>query len=170
VRRREFITLLGGAAAWPLAVRAQQRERTRRVGVLISATGDDTQMRRHIEALQEGLRDLGWVEGSNVQIDTRLSADDPGRLKTYAAELVALRPDALVASGPTPVLALQRETHTVPIIFAQVNDPVGSGLVATLPRPGGNVTGFTPAEFSIGGKMLEVLKDLTPSTARFGAS
>ena len=169
ITRRAFITLLGGAAAWPLAVRAQQRERTRRVGVLISATGDDTQMRRHIEALQEGLRDLGWVEGSNVQIDTRLSADDPGRLKTYAAELVALRPDALVASGPTPVLALQRETHTVPIIFAQVNDPVGSGLVATLPRPGGNVTGFTPAEFSIGGKMLEVLKDLTPSTARFGA-
>jgi len=169
VRRREFITLLGGVAAWPLAARAQQGERVRRVGVLISATGDDPQMRRQIAALQDGLRELGWIEGSNVRIETRLSADDPSRLRAYAAELVGLQPDALVASGPTPVLALQRETRTLPIIFAQVNDPVGSGLVATLPRPGGNVTGFTPAEFSIGGKMLEVLKDLTPGTARFGA-
>jgi len=141
VRRREFITLLGGVAAWPLAARAQQGERVRRVGVLISATGDDPQMRRQIAALQDGLRELGWIEGSNVRIETRLSADDPSRLRAYAAELVGLQPDALVASGPTPVLALQRETRTLPIIFAQVNDPVGSGLVATLPRPGGNVTG-----------------------------
>ena len=170
MKRRQFITLLGGAAAaWPLAAQAQQSGAMRRIGVLISATGDDPQMRRQIAALQEGLGELGWIEGSNVRIDTRLSADDPDRLKVYAAELVALQPDALVASGPTPVLALQRETRTVPIIFTQVNDPVGSGLVATLPRPGGNVTGFTPAEFSIGGKMLEVLKDLTPGTARFGA-
>src|SRR6516164_8058801 len=169
VKRREFITLLGGAAAWPLAANAQEPERMRRVGVLISATEDDPQLRRQLVAFQGGLRELGWSEGRNLRIDTRLTAADPNRLKTYAAELVALQPDALVASGPTPVLALQRETRTVPIIFAQVNDPVGSGLVATLPRPGGNVTGFTPAEFSIGGKMLEVLKDLTPGTARFGA-
>jgi len=169
VKRRDFITLLGGAAAWPLAARAQQPERMRRVGVLISATEDDPQLRRQLVALQEGLRELGWSEGRNVRIDTRLTAGDPDRLKAYAAELVALEPDALVASGPTPVLALQRETRTVPIIFAQVNDPVGSGLVASLPRPGGNVTGFTPAEFSIGGKMLEVLKDLSPGTRRFGA-
>ena len=170
MNRRDFITLLGGAAAaWPLAARAQQVERMRRVGVLISATDDDPQMRRQLAALQEGLRELGWIEGRNIRIDTRLSAADPDRLNAYAGELVALQPDALVASGPTTVLALQRETRTIPIIFAQVNDPVGSGLVATLPRPGGNVTGFTPAEFSIGGKMLEVLKDLTPSTGRFGA-
>ena len=140
----------------------------RRIGVLISTTEDDPQLRRQVAALQEGLRELGWIEGRNVRIDTRVTAADPDRLKAYAAELVALQPDALVASGPTPVLALQRETHTVPIVFAQVNDPVGSGLVATLARPGGNVTGFTPAEFSIGGKMLEVLKDLTPDLARFG--
>src|SRR5262249_50776844 len=135
----------------------------------ISATDDDPQMRRQLAALQEGLRELGWIEGRNIRIDTRLSAADPDRLNAYAGELVALQPDALVASGPTTVLALARATRTIPIIFAQVNDPVGSGLVATLPRPGGNVTGFTPAEFSIGGKMLEVLKDLTPSTGRFGA-
>src|SRR5262249_14256026 len=124
---------------------------------------------RQVAALQEGLRDLGWIEGRNVSIDTRLSATDPTRLKAQAAELIALQPDVLVASGPTPVLALQQETRAVPIIFAQVNDAVGSGLVATLSRPGRNVTGFTPAEFSIGGKMLEVLKDVAPRTARFGA-
>ena len=169
MKRREFITLLGSAAAWPLAARAQQTERVRRIGVLISATEDDPQLRRQVAALQEGLRELGWIEGRNIHIDTRVSATDPDRLKADAADLAALQPDALVASGPTPVLALQRETHTVPIVFAQVNDPVGSGLVATLARPGGNVTGFTPAEFSIGGKMLEVLKDLTPDVARFGA-
>ena len=169
MKRRKFITLLGGAATWPLAARAQQPERMRRVGVLISGTGDDSEVRRLVAALKEGLRALGWIEGSNVRIDTRLSADDPDRLNAYATELVGLQPDALVASGPTPVLALQQQTSIVPIIFAQVNDPVGSGLVATLPRPGGNVTGFTPAEFSIGGKMLEVLKEITPGTTRFGA-
>jgi len=170
MRRREFITLLGGTAAgWPIAAHAQQPDQMRRIGLLISATDNDAQMLRQVAALKDGLRGLGWIEGRNVRIDTRLSADDPDRTKAYAAELVALQPDALVTSGPTTVLALQRETHTVPIIFAQVNDPVGSGLVATLPRPGGNVTGFTPAEFSIGGKMLEVLKELTPGTIRVGA-
>jgi putative ABC transport system substrate-binding protein len=169
VKRREFITLLGGVVAWPLTARAQQGERIRRIGVLISATGDDPQLQRQLAAFQEGLRELGWTEGRNVRVETRLTAADPDRLKAYAAELVALQPDALVASGPTPVLALQQRTRTVPIIFAQVNDPVGSGLVASLPRPGGNVTGFTPAEFSIGGKMLEVLKELSPGAQRFGA-
>ena len=169
MKRRDFITLLGGAAVWPIAAQAQQPERMRRVGVLISSTEDDPQLRRQLAALQEGLGELGWRDGRNIRIDTRLTADDPDRLKAFAAELVGLQPDVLVASGPTPVLALQRETRTVPIIFAQVNDPVGSGFVASLSRPGGNVTGFTPAEFSIGGKMLEVLKDLSPSTRRFGA-
>src|SRR5262245_9314149 len=140
IGRREFLaTLLGGAAAWPLAARAQQTERVRRVGVLISATEDDPQLQRQVAALQEGLRELGWIEGRNVHIDTRVSGGDPDRLKAHAADLAGLQPDALVASGPTPVLALQRETHSVPIVFAQVNDPVGSGLVTTLARPGGNV-------------------------------
>jgi putative ABC transport system substrate-binding protein len=141
----------------------------RRIGVLISATNDDPQALRQVAALQEGLRELGWIEGRNIHIEIRLSADDPDRLKADASELAALQPHALVASGPTPVLVLQREAPSVPLIFAQVNDPVGSGLVATLPRPGGYVTGFTPSEFSIGGKMLQVLKDLAPDTARFGA-
>jgi putative ABC transport system substrate-binding protein len=169
VKRREFIAGLGSAAAWPVVAQSQQSDRVRRIGVLISATNDDLQALRQVAALKEGLRELGWFEGSNIRIETRLSADDPDRLKAYAGELAALQPHALVASGPTPVLVLQREAPTVPLIFAQVNDPVGSGLVATLPRPGGYVTGFTPSEFSIGGKMLQVLKDLAPGTTRFGA-
>src|SRR5262249_57450601 len=111
-------------------------------------------------AFQQGLLEVGWLEGRNVRIDFRFLGDDPSRIKTYAAELIALKPDALLASGPTPVVALQQEASTIPIIFAQVNDPVGAGLVETLARPGGNVTGFTPSEFSIGGKMLDVLMDL----------
>jgi putative tryptophan/tyrosine transport system substrate-binding protein len=169
VKRRDFITLIGSAAAaWPLAARAQQRERVRRIGVLISSAADDPQSERQLATFEEGLKELGWIAGRNISIDTRLTAANPDRLEAYASELAALQPDVLVASGPTPVLALQRKTRSIPIIFAQVNDPVGSGLVASLPRPGGNVTGFTPAEFSIGGKMLEVLRDLTVGTTRFG--
>ena len=168
MKRREFIALMGGAAAWPLAARAQQAERMRRVGVLISSTEDDPQVRRLTAAFQQGLLELGWLEGRNVRIDFRFLGDDPSRIKTYAAELIALKPDALLASGPTPVVALQQEASTIPIIFAQVNDPVGAGLVETLARPGGNVTGFTPSEFSIGGKMLEVLRDLASDVKRVG--
>jgi len=169
MKRREFITLLGGAAAaWPLAARAQQGERMRRIGVLISSTEDDPQVRRLTAAFQKGLLELGWMEGRNVRIDFRFLGDDPSRIKTYAAELVALNPDALLASGPTPVVALQQEASSIPIVFTQVNDPVGAGLVETLARPGGNVTGFTPSEFSIGGKMLEVLSDLASDVRRVG--
>jgi putative tryptophan/tyrosine transport system substrate-binding protein len=170
MKRRDFIRLLGGAAAVasPLAARAQQAERMRRVGVLISSTEDDPQVRRQTAAFQQGLLELGWMEGRNVRIDFRFLGDDPSRIKTYAAELVALKPDALLASGPTAVVALQQEASTIPIIFAQVNDPVGAGLVETLARPGGNVTGFTPSEFSIGGKMLEVLRDLASDVKRVG--
>jgi putative tryptophan/tyrosine transport system substrate-binding protein len=169
MKRREFITLLGGAAAaWPLVARAQQAERMRRVGVLISSTEDDPQVRRQIAAFQQGLLELGWMEDRNVRIDFRFLGDDPNRIKTYAAELVALKPDALLASGPTAVVALQQEASTIPIIFAQVNDPVGAGLVETLARPSGNVTGFTPSEFSIGGKMLEVLRDLASDVKHVG--
>ena len=163
IKRREFISLLGGAAAaWPLAARAQQHEQMRRVGVLISSTGNDPQGRRQIAAFQQGLQELGWMEGQNVRIDFRFLGDEPNRLKAYAAELVALKPDALLASGQTEVVALQQEAITIPIVFTQVNDPVGAGLVKTLARPGGSATGFTPTEFSIGGKMLEVLRDLVP--------
>ena len=168
MKRREFITLLGGAAAWPVAARAQQHEQMRRVGVLISSTGNDPQGRRQIAAFQQGLQELGWMEGQNVRIDFRFLGDEPNRLKAYAAELVALKPDALLASGQTEVVALQQEAITIPIVFTQVNDPVGAGLVKTLARPGGSATGFTPTEFSIGGKMLEVLRDLVPDVKQVG--
>ena len=171
MRRREFITLVGGAAApslWPLAARAQQGGAVRRVGVLISSTEDDPQVRRQTVAFQQGLLELGWLEGRNLRIDFRFLGEDPGRLRTYAAELVALKPDALLASGPTAVVALQQAASTIPIVFTQVNDPVGAGLVETLARPGGNVTGFTPSEFSIGGKMLEVLRELASGVERVG--
>ena len=168
MQRREFIKLIGGAVAWPHTARAQQPERVRRVGVLISSTEDDPQVRRQTAAFQQGLLELGWMEGRNVHIDFRFLGDEPNRLKTYAAELVALKPDALLASGPTAVVALQEEAITIPVVFTQVNDPVGAGLVETLARPGGNVTGVTPTEFSIGGKMLEVLRDLASDVGQVG--
>jgi ABC-type uncharacterized transport system substrate-binding protein len=168
IRRREFMTLLGGAAAWPIAGWAQQREHMRRIGALMSSTGTDPQGRRQIASFLQGLRELGWAEDQNIRIDFRFLGEEPGHLKAYAAELVALKPDALLASGPTAVLALQQESITIPIVFTQVNDPVGAGLVKTLARPGGNATGFAPTEFSIGGKMLEVLKDLVPDVKQVG--
>jgi putative ABC transport system substrate-binding protein len=169
IGRREFITLIGGAAAWPIAARAQQGERVRRLGVLISTTENDPEVGRLLAAFKQGLLDLGWSEGRNVRIDVRFPADNPDRMQAFAQELVALKPDALLASGPTPVQALQRFTNAVPIVFAQVNDPVGAGLVTTLARPGGHVTGFTPAEFSIGGKLLELLKEIAPGVTEVGA-
>ena len=169
MRRRDFITLLGGAvAAWPLAARAQQSERVRRIGTLITAFEDDPQAQRQLAVFHQALRELGWMEGRNVRFDERFPAGDRDRLQAFAAELVALKPDVLLASGPTAVIAFQHVTRTTPIVFTQVNDPVGAGIVATLARPGGNVTGFTPSEFSIGGKMLEVLRGLVPSIVRVG--
>ncbi|HEY1475736.1 MAG TPA: ABC transporter substrate-binding protein [Pseudolabrys sp.] len=167
MRRREFITLLGGVAAWPLTARAQQTK-VKRVGMLIATTEDDPQAQRQLEAFRRGLLELGWAEGRDIRFDARFPANDPERMGAQAAELVALKPDALLASGQTPVLALQRVTRSVPIVFTQVNDPVDTGLVATLARPGGNVTGFTPAEFSIGGKSLELLKELAPNMRQVG--
>jgi putative tryptophan/tyrosine transport system substrate-binding protein len=169
VKRREFITLLGGAvAAWPLAVRAEQTERMRRIGGLISSTESDPQGRRQVAAFQQRLQELGWMEGQNIRIDFRFLGDEPNRLKAYAAELVALKPDVLLASGPTAVVALQQEAMTIPIVFTQVNDPVAAGLVKTLASPGGSATGLTPTEFSIGGKMLELLRDLVPDVKQVG--
>ena len=169
MRRREFIRLIGSSAVgWPLAALAQQPSDLKRIGVLISGTASDLQVQRQVEALRAGLRDLGWVEGRNVVIDVRFPADDPDRMRTFAAELVKLNPNVLLASGPTPVFALEHLNQAIPIVFTQMNDPVGAGAVASLAKPGGNLTGFTPGEFSLGGKFLEVLKEMIPTTNEVG--
>jgi putative ABC transport system substrate-binding protein len=163
VNRRAFITLLGGAvAAWPLAARAQQRERMRRIGVLMSYAGDDPAGQARLLALAQELAQLGWIDGRNVRIDVRWSAVDPERIRSYAAELVALAPDVIVASGSAIVGSLLQATRAVPIVFAQVAEPVGAGFVQTLPRPGGNATGFMLYEYGIGAKWLELLKEIAP--------
>jgi putative tryptophan/tyrosine transport system substrate-binding protein len=163
-KRREFITLLGGAVAWPLAARAQQAERGRRVGVLM-AVNPDEQGKARVAALTNRLRELGWVEGRNIRYDVRWLGSETARARAYAAELVRLSPDLLVANGPT-VLDLQRETSTIPIVFVQVPAPVELGVVASLARPGGMTTGFTHFEFDIAGKWLELLKEISPRTRR----
>jgi putative tryptophan/tyrosine transport system substrate-binding protein len=165
MRRREFIMLLGGAAAWPLAVRAQQRERMRRIGVLMNLAADDPEGQSRITAFVQGLQQLGWTEGHNVRIDYRWGAGDAEHFRRYAAELVALAPDVIMASGAT-VVALLETTRTVPIVFVNVTDPVGLGVVESLARPGGNATGFTPFEFDISGKWLELLKEMAPRVTR----
>ena len=163
MRRRDFIALLAGAAAaWPLAARAQQGERMRRIGVLMNLAADDAEGQARLAAFLQGLQQLGWTDGGNVRIDTRWGAGDGEHYRKYAAELVGLRPDALFASGAVVASAFRRVTRTVPIVFASAVDPVGSGLVASLARPGGNVTGFTVYEFGMSGKWLELLKQIAP--------
>ena len=145
MRRRDFITLLGGAAAaWPLAARAQQPERMRRIGVLMNLASDDAEGQARLAAFHQGLQQLGWTVGRNVQIDYRWAAGDTGRFHRYAEELLALAPDVVLASATPSVQALQQATRTVPMVFANVGDPVAMGIVASLARPGGNATGFTP--------------------------
>jgi ABC-type uncharacterized transport system substrate-binding protein len=146
VRRREFITLLGGAAAWPLAARAQQRERMRRIGVLMTTAADDPEGQARLVAFLQGLQEFGWSAGRNVRIDIRWSAGNADDTRKYAAELVALPPDIILASTTPAVAAVLQATRTVPIVFAAVADPVGAGFVDSLARPGGNATGFTPFE------------------------
>jgi putative tryptophan/tyrosine transport system substrate-binding protein len=166
VRRREFITLLGSAAAWPFAAHAQS-DRVRRIGVMIGGTGEhDMQSRAWIAAFQQGLKELGWIEGRNLRIDYRWPAGDLDRARMNANELVALQPDAILAGNTPSVIALLRETRTIPIVFTNVSDPVGSGLIASLARPGGNVTGLTAFASSLGGKWLQLLKELVPGTER----
>jgi len=165
--RREFITLLGGAAAaWPLAARAQQRERVRRIGVLMSQAADDPEALSRVSAFAQGLQERGWTVGSNLRIDYRWGASDLERFRRYAAELVALAPDVILATAASTVAAVQQASRTIPIVFAGTIDPVGSGLVANLARPGGNATGFIAYEFSMSGKLLELLKELAPSVTR----
>ena len=167
VRRRQFITLLGGAAAaWPLAARAQQPERVRRIGVLMNVAAADPEGQAQVAAFLQALQQLGWSEGRNVRIDTRWGENDVERDRRYATELLAFAPDVILASGTLSVAALRRLTRTSPIVFAGVSDPVGAGFVDTLARPGGNVTGFMIFEYSVSGKWLELLKEIAPQIMR----
>jgi putative ABC transport system substrate-binding protein len=167
MKRREFITVLGGgAAAWPLVARAQQTERTRRIGVLMSLAADDPQGQARIAAFLQALQQLGWTDGQNVQIYTRWAAGDAEQIHKSAAELIALAPDVILASGGSVAGRLVQMTRTVPIVFTQTPDPVGAGFVDSLARPGGNATGFTLFEYGMGGKWLEVLKEIAPSVTR----
>ena len=167
MKRREFITLIGGAtAAWPLAARAQQAVDVRRIGVLMNAAADDPEFSRRLRAFVQELERLGWADGRNLRIEYRWAAGDADRVRNYATELVALAPDVILASGGTTVAPLQLVTRTVPIVFVQVPDPVGAGFVASLARPGGNATGFTQFEYGISAKRLEVLKQVAPRVSR----
>ena len=167
MKRRDFITLLGGAAVtWPLAARAQQTERMRRIGVLMGGAGSDPVDQARLAAFLDGLQQLGWTDGRNVRIDTRWPAGDADRNRTYAAELVGLAPDVILASASASVAALQQASRSAPIVFANVIDPVGAGFVASLAQPGGNATGFTAFEYGISGKWLELLKEIAPHMTR----
>jgi putative ABC transport system substrate-binding protein len=167
MRRREFITLLGGAAAtWPLAARAQQPERMRRIGVLIPGARDDRIFQARLAAFLRELQELGWAAGRNIRIDTQWGAGNPDLIRKHAAELVALAPDVIMAFTSIAVASLRQVTRTVPIVFAVVADAVSGGYVDSLARPGGNVTGFTAFEYSMGGKWLELLKEVAPQMTR----
>ena len=166
MKRRAFIGLLGGAAAWPLAARAQPTtERVRRIGVLMSTTADDPEGQARIAAFHQGLQELGWTLGRNARVDVRWGAFDADSSRHYATELVALAPEVIVASASAAMGALQ-QMRTVPIIFVSVIDPVGAGFVESLARPGGNVTGFSLFEYGLSGKWLELLKEIAPSVTR----
>jgi ABC-type uncharacterized transport system substrate-binding protein len=167
MRRREFITLLGGAAAaWPLGARAQQPDRVRRIGVLMNIAADDPDSPIRLAALLQGLQQLGWTVGQNIQIDYRWGGGSAELMRKYAVELVALAPDVILAHSSAAVAPLLEATRTVPIVFAVVADPVGAGYVESLARPGGNATGFTNFEYTIAGKWLELLKDVAPGVTR----
>jgi putative ABC transport system substrate-binding protein len=164
--RREFISCLGGAAAWPYAARAQQAaDQMRRIGVLTVFSKDDPEGQRRVAALLHKLQELGWTDGRNVRIEFRWGGGDPDRSRFYAGELVGMKPDAILVNNAVVLPLLQNETHTIPIVLLGIADPVAEGIVASLARPRGNITGFSNAEYAIGGKKLEVLKDLAPDVA-----
>jgi putative ABC transport system substrate-binding protein len=165
--RREFITLLGGAAAtWPLAVQAQQPERMRRIGVLMSLDEADPEGKSWLSAFMGGLAESGWIHGRTARVEVRWTAGSANRARMYAKELVDLLPDVLLADSTAQTVALQRETRTIPIVFTLSADPIGAGFVASLPRPGGNITGFTSFEAGMSGKWLEVLTEIAPNVKR----
>jgi putative ABC transport system substrate-binding protein len=166
MRRRQFIGAIGGALVWPIAVRAQQSEPKRRVGILMGLAADDVEAQDRIAAFEQRLQQSGWINGRNLQMDYRRGAGDTDLTRRYADELVALAPDVILASGGTVVGALLRATRTVPIVFTQTPDPVAAGFVASLARPGGNVTGFTSSEYDTSGKWLELLKEIAPGVTR----
>jgi putative tryptophan/tyrosine transport system substrate-binding protein len=167
MKRRDFITLLGGAAmAWPLAAGAQQAERMRRICVLMSTAVDDPQDPTRLAAFAQGLQELGWTIGRNLRIDYRWGASSPDNMRKYAAELAALAPDVMLASGSAAVAALQQTNHTIPVVFVNVIDPVSGGFVESLARPGGNATGFLLFEYTTSGKLVELLKQIAPSVTR----
>jgi putative tryptophan/tyrosine transport system substrate-binding protein len=161
--RREFITLLGGAAAWPVVARAQQGERMRRVGVLVGGAAAD---RSDIAAFQQALQQLGWIDGRNVRIDYRFGLGNAAHVRSYTTELVALAPDVILAAGASVLAPLLQATRTVPIVFVSVVDPVGAGFVESLSRPGGNASGFIQFEYSLSGKWLQLLKEIAPAVTR----
>ena len=163
-KRREVITLLGGAAAWPLAARAHAAERVAKVAVLLSIAESDPEAQRRIDALRQGLGELGWTEGRNLKLEFRFGAADPGRIATQVAEVVGLNPDVIVGNSTPVVTALRHATRTIPVVFVQIIDPVGSGLVESLARPGGNMTGFSDFEYATASKWLELLKEVAPRT------
>jgi len=166
VRRRKFISLLGGAVAWPLVVRAQQGEQMRRIGVLLPATADDATFQARVGAFLQGLQQLGWRIGQNVQVDVRWATPDAEGVRRHAAELVAQAPDVILAFGASTVGPMLQATRMVPIVFPAAADPVGAGFVRSLSRPGGNATGFMSFEYGIGGKWLELLKEIAPKVTR----
>jgi putative ABC transport system substrate-binding protein len=166
MRRREFLGVLGGAAAWPLAARAQQPDRMRRIGVLLSTAADDAEGQARIAAFLQGLQERSWAVGRNVRIDTRWAAGDADRIRRYAAELVALAPDVILATGGSVAGPLLQVTRTVPVVFTLTPDPVGAGFVDSLARPGGNATGFTSIEYGMSGKWLELLREIAPRVTR----
>jgi putative ABC transport system substrate-binding protein len=164
MNRREFITLLGGAAAaWPLAARAQQPERMRRIGVLVGSVETDLESQARVAAFERGLQTLGWIAGRNVHLDYRFGSADSELIQKYAAELVGMMPDVILANSPQVLRALSQRTSTIPIVFALIVDPVGEGFIKSLAQPGGNITGFTSFEYPLSGKWLELLKEIAPS-------
>jgi putative ABC transport system substrate-binding protein len=166
MRRREFIAGLGGAAAWPLAARAQQSDRVRRVGVLHMGAEGDQGSFAQVSRLIQGLAELGWTDGRNLRIDVRWAAGNVDRMRALAKELVDWQPEVIFGAASAAVAAAKRETQTIPIVFANVADPVGDGFVASLPRPGGNITGFINVEAGMGGKLLELLKEIAPAVTQ----
>jgi putative ABC transport system substrate-binding protein len=166
MKRREFIPLLGGAAAWPLSARAQQGVRVRRIGVLLSRDENDSFEKMFVSAFAQALAGLGWADGRNVRMDLRWGGNDISRMRALAQELIGLRPDIILTSSTPPTVAVQRETRTIPIVFASVGDPVASGIVPRLNQPGGNVTGFASSEATLGGKWLELLSEIAPGLKR----
>jgi putative ABC transport system substrate-binding protein len=166
LQRREFIAGLGGAAAWPLAARAQQADRVRRIGVLMPLDENDPEEKTFVSAFTQALAGLGWTDGRNVRMELRWGGVDINRLRTLAQELVGLHPDIIVTNSTPPTVAVQRETRTIPIVFASLGDPVASGIVPRLDRPGGNITGFALFEPTLGGKWLELLSEIAPGLKR----